>query len=812
MASSYLHIIFILLCYVPLSLAQSNSNIGIGSSRTAGDGEVPWTSPSGDFAFGFKELQKDEFLLSIWYDKIPQKTVVWHANVSTNGIGNPILPKGSTIQVDAQTGLVLRDPRGRRLWNTASIVSDVARAFLNDTGNLVLSSSDNTSLWESFQYPTDTLLPSQELEIDGMLISRRSETNFSQGRFYIVMQSDGNFLAYTKSLPGNQDYDDEYYNTGTVDTANPVNSGSKVVFDERANFYVLKRNNETIVIGSRSVLLLSDYYHRVTLDFDGVLTHYYYPKSSSGNATWTVAWTQPDNICLSIDGNYGSGACGYNSFCRLNTLNKPVCQCPNGYSLVNQNDEYGSCQPDFSQSCDGLEKGFAAEDIFNFQILDDTDWPKSDLQQISPSSEEECRSACLQDCFCAVAIYRSNSCWKKKLPLSNGRIDTSLNSKAFIKYRIRDAPLPKPESGVQGGREGGNDRGTLTLIVSVLLGSSVFINVLLVGTGCLGFYLIYQKKIIKHSGENNLSGVSLRCFTFRELEEATNGFREEIGRGAFGVVFKGVMPFGSTVAVKKLDSVARNTEKEFRTEVNVIGQTHHKNLVRLIGFCDEEQNRLLVYEYMSNGTLASFIFGEPRPSWSQRTKIALGVARGLNYLHEECRTQIIHCDIKPQNVLLDEYYNARISDFGLAKLLMLNQSRTNTGIRGTKGYVAPEWFRNTQISTKVDVYSFGVVMFEIMTCRGSLDDLEVVGEDKFVVLTDWAWDCYQDGRLDELVGMDMEALDDLDKLERYVMVGLWCIQENASSRPTMRMVTQMLEGTVEVTSPPCPYPSFSTSA
>ncbi|VVA31695.1 PREDICTED: G-type lectin S-receptor [Prunus dulcis] len=189
---------------------------------------------------------------------------------------------------------------------------------------------------------------------------------------------------------------------------------------------------------------------------------------------------------------------------------------------------------------------------------------------------------------------------------------------------------------------------------------------------------------------------SLCSFSYRELQEATNGFTEELGRGAFGVVYKGTIKIGSgvQVAVKKLNCVIQDGEKEFKTELSVIGKTHHKNLVCLVGYCDEGEHRLLVYEFLSNGTLASFLFADTKPSWTQRIEIACGVAKGLLYLHEECSTQVIHCDIKPQNILLDDYYTARISDFGLAKLLMMNQSHTHTAIRGTKGYVAPEEHAN----------------------------------------------------------------------------------------------------------------------
>ncbi|XP_035541170.1 G-type lectin S-receptor-like serine/threonine-protein kinase RLK1 [Juglans regia] len=256
----------------------------------------------------------------------------------------------------------------------------------------------------------------------------------------------------------------------------------------------------------------------------------------------------------------------------------------------------------------------------------------------------------------------------------------------------------------------------------------------------------------------------------------------------------------------KINSVFQENEKEFNAEVNIIGKTHHKNLVRLLGFCDEERQRLLVYEFLSNGTLSGFLFGDSKPDWERRIKIAFGVVKGLLYLHEECSTQIIHCDIKPQNILLDEYFNARISDFGLAKLLMMNQSKTHTAIRGTKGYVAPEWFRNMPITAKVDVYSFGVMLLEIICCRKSVD-MESEGEDRSI-LTYWAYDCFQEGTLDALVDYDM---DDMVKLERFVKVAIWCIQEDPTLRPTIQKVSQMLEGVLDVPVPPCPFPYASST-
>jgi serine/threonine protein kinase len=210
---------------------------------------------------------------------------------------------------------------------------------------------------------------------------------------------------------------------------------------------------------------------------------------------------------------------------------------------------------------------------------------------------------------------------------------------------------------------------------------------------------------------------------------------------------------------------------------------------------------------MTNGSLNQFLFGDARLQWNLRAQIALGVARGLLYLHEECNTQIIHCDIKPQNILLDGNFTAKISDFGLAKLLRTNQTQTNTGIRGTRGYVAPEWFKSIGITAKVDVYSFGVILLELICCRRNVE-LDAAEDQK--ILTDWANDCYRCGRVDFLVKGDDEATLNLTKVERFVAVALWCLQEDPTIRPTMLKVTQMLDEAAAVPTPPDPS-SFISS-
>ncbi|XP_058075537.1 G-type lectin S-receptor-like serine/threonine-protein kinase LECRK1 [Magnolia sinica] len=252
----------------------------------------------------------------------------------------------------------------------------------------------------------------------------------------------------------------------------------------------------------------------------------------------------------------------------------------------------------------------------------------------------------------------------------------------------------------------------------------------------------------------------------------------------------------TSLAVGKLERVIEEGDKELKTEVGAISRTHNKNLVQLLGFYDEGAHRLLVYEFMSNGSLASLLFGTSKPNWNQWLRIVFGIARGLRYLHEECSSQIIHCDIKPQNILLDDNLMAKISDFGLAKLLRTDKTRTSTGFRGTRGYVAPEWYKNMPITHKVEVYSFGVMLLEIVCCRKNVE--LVVGNEEKAVLTDWAYGCYRRGRLDMLLMDDRDAMAEMKRVERLVKLGIWCIQEEPSLRPCMKKVTQILEGAVEV--------------
>ena len=346
-------------------------------------------------------------------------------------------------------------------------------------------------------------------------------------------------------------------------------------------------------------------------------------------------------------------------------------------------------------------------------------------------------------------------------------------------------------------------------IISISLGSVSCLCIVLATSS----FLVYRHKLdgYRKLSENlNLElaeEFTLRLFSYNELDSATDGFKEELGKGSFGAVYKGTMSKGGkTIAVKRLEKAAEEGEREFRAEITAIARTHHKNLVQVLGFCMEGSRKLLVYEYMNNGSLADLIFkAERRPIWKERIRIALDVARGLLYLHEESEIRIIHCNIKPQNILMDDNWTAKISDFGFAKLLMPNQSRATMGAEGTSAYLAPEWENNSLIiSLKADIYSFGVVILEIVCCRKSIE-INVSTADE-IILSNWVYNRFAVGELEKLV--EDENVD-FQQLERTVKVGLWCVQDDPALRPSMKNVILMLEGTVDIPVPPSPVLAVS---
>uniref|UniRef100_A0A5B7BJ19 non-specific serine/threonine protein kinase n=1 Tax=Davidia involucrata TaxID=16924 RepID=A0A5B7BJ19_DAVIN len=286
-------------------------------------------------------------------------------------------------------------------------------------------------------------------------------------------------------------------------------------------------------------------------------------------------------------------------------------------------------------------------------------------------------------------------------------------------------------------------------------------------------------------------------FSYEDLHVATEDFKEKLGAGGFGSVFKGTLRDGTKVAVKRLDKLSRGM-KEFLAEVESIGSIHHFNLVRLIGFCAEKSCRLLVYEYMSNGSLEKWIYHrgqKPCLGWQTRKKIILDIAKGLAYLHEECRQRIIHRDIKPQNILLDEDFNAKVSDFGLSKLVDRDQSHVLTTMRGTPGYIAPEW-RQPRVTIKADTYSFGIVLLEIVSGRRNLDRTR--SESSCHLLRLLQKKAEEDQLIDIVENLDEEMQRHREEVIRMIRIGAWCLQDDHTRRPFMSTLVKVLEGVMEV--------------
>ena len=302
-----------------------------------------------------------------------------------------------------------------------------------------------------------------------------------------------------------------------------------------------------------------------------------------------------------------------------------------------------------------------------------------------------------------------------------------------------------------------------------------------------------------------------RKLTLESLAAATDGFQYAVGRGASGTVYKGILDDGTAVAVKRSDGGADHADKEFKSEVSAIASAQHAHLVRLVGFCLVPRGpRFLVYEYMEHGSLDRWIFsphsGDRRRRrylpWAARYQVAVDVARALAYLHHDCRSKVLHLDVKPENILLDDGFRGVLSDFGLSKLVGKEQRRVVTTVRGTTGYLAPEWLLGVGITEKSDVYSYGLVLLEMVVGRRNLMQAEI-GDDGSSASPRWTYfpkiagDMAREGRvmevLDRRVGESGEAVEEA-AVRRLVHVALWCAQEKAGARPTMARVVEMLEG------------------
>ncbi|XP_022924518.1 probable serine/threonine-protein kinase At1g01540 [Cucurbita moschata] len=287
-----------------------------------------------------------------------------------------------------------------------------------------------------------------------------------------------------------------------------------------------------------------------------------------------------------------------------------------------------------------------------------------------------------------------------------------------------------------------------------------------------------------------------RWYTLRELEAATNCLCEEnvIGEGGYGIVYLGILGDGTRIAIKNLLNNRGQAEREFKVEVEAIGRVRHKNLVRLLGYCVEGAYRMLVYEYINNGNLDQWLHGDVGDisplTWEIRVNIIVGTAKGLAYLHEGLEPKVVHRDVKSSNILLDRQWNAKVSDFGLAKLLCSERSYVTTRVMGTFGYVAPEYACTGMLNEKSDVYSFGILVMEIISGRIPVDYSRPQEE---VNLVDWLKAMVGDRKSEEVVDPKLPDKPPSKALKRVLLVALRCVDPDATKRPKMGHVIHMLE-------------------
>ncbi|KAL3820986.1 hypothetical protein ACJIZ3_006891 [Penstemon smallii] len=772
-----LYLLFLLyFCFNPLSSVSADT---ISANQTL-SGNQTIVSSGGNFALGFfTRGNSSNYYIGIWYNRIHIQTVVWVANREA-----PFSDINSAQLRILNGNLVLLNDSQTPIWSTDLNSTDSSNsviAVLLDDGNLVLRdgsrSNSNLSqpLWESFNNPGDTWLPGGKIAYNKrtqrsrLLTSWRNSEDPATGLFSLEL--DPNESQYLIRWNRNEQYWTSGAWNGHIFSLVP-----EMRLNYIYNFSYVDNENESYFTYS---LYNPSVVSRFIMDVSGQIKMLSWVDSIRD---WNLFWSQPRQQCEVY------AYCGVFGSCNQNSL--PFCSCLRGFrhrseSDWNLGDYSGGCVNEIALQCEN--NGSSSTNLRNDRFLMNSNVRLPEhSQSITVGSSGACESACLSNCSCRAYSYDSNGCsiWNDEL-LNVQQLNEGDNSGRTIYIRLAASSSVFSSSKNNKGVVIGATVGTIAVVVAIILAA-----------------VIWRRRNQKGATSRKMEG-TLVAFGYKDLQNATKNFSDKLGGGGFGSVFKGTLPDSTVIAVKKLESINQG-EKQFRTEVSTIGTIQHMNLVRLRGFCSDGNKKLLVYDYMENGSLDSHIFKDSSKGleWKTRYQIALGIARGLVYLHEKCRDCIIHCDIKPENILLDSEYCPKVADFGLAKLVGRDFSRVLTTMRGTRGYLAPEWISGVAITAKADVYSYGMVLFELISGRRNS---EQSGDGKVKFFPSWAASVTIDGG--DVLGLLDPALDreaDVDEVLKICKVACWCIQDDENIRPSMGQVVQILEGVMDVNLPSIP--------
>ncbi|KAH7657741.1 S-receptor-like serine/threonine-protein kinase protein [Dioscorea alata] len=738
---------------------------------------------------------------------LPQ--IIWSANRDN------LVEENATLEF-INGSLILKNSNGDGVWSSKTSSLNVVGMKVADYGpNLVLFNKQNKSVWETFNHPTDTLLSSQFLRKGQSLTSSPKFMNSSTGLFSLSINH--NLLtAYVHAeapIP--------YLVLGDFSNQSaPEDSLSFVTLQNGHLVLGFKISKEVYcaALDETKWLPASDF---MRLDSDGSLRIYSWQ--------WLKGWMVVYDFMEGRDPCQLPLRCGNYGVCR-----KGQCSCPKSLDEGAYFSPKDDQSPQLGCSQVGIfADGFKLVDFGSLSYFAYSD-PESAVHGIQKL--DDCKEACLRNSSCeAVFFLYSDSdafnglCYLPSIVLSiqaepvedpkgasfavapapastsSLAVLSPRTSASYLKVRVALSGSPAPSSTavppplptLPSSARKSKKINVFVFFAAVVPAVSVFAVIFVV-------LLWRRRRRRRHNNDDEfieqVPGMPVR-FSYKELCIATAEFSQKIGRGGFGTVFRGVLNDGTLVAVKRLERDGQGMD-EFLAEVKTIGSIHHINLVQLIGFCAEKSHRLLVYEFMTNGSLDTWIFGKRKQEidWITKVKIITDIAKGLAYLHEECRQRIAHLDVKPHNVLLDDKFNAKVSDFGLAKVIDRDRSQITATVRGTLGYLAPEWQHSEHITVKADIYSFGIVLLEILCCRKNLDysqnDSRIrllsllkrkADENQLISIVHWPKrEFYCDEEEEE-----EEAL-------KLIRLGLWCLNDDYKKRPSMSTVVKFLEGAVEL--------------